>query len=155
MDDQFVALLDQYVTEVELARKTDSYSHAWEIADTITTKYMVEKFPALYGNVRLGISIGPGWIPIMVELGEKIEAVKALLSDSINVEFIQIKEKFGGLRAYYDIECEDEKARETIEAAVRAAEARAEKTCEVCGEPGEVKQSKSGWLTNSCEKHNQ
>jgi hypothetical protein len=52
---------------------------------------------------------------------------------------IQVKEKFGGLRFYYN--GGDEK----IEGMVRLAEAMSKCTCEGCGNPG--KPNEMDWIT--------
>jgi len=56
-----------------------------------------------------------------------------------------MKEKFGGLRFYYD-GGDDE-----VSGMVRMAEAWAEHTCEECGAPG--KSRDSGWIKTLCDHH--
>jgi hypothetical protein len=63
--------------------------------------------------------------------------------DWINV--VQIKEKFGGLRFYYD-GGDDE-----ISGMVRMAEAWADHTCEECGNKGERRSG--GWIRTLCDVH--
>lgn len=57
----------------------------------------------------------------------------------------QIKEKFGGLRFYY------EGGDEQVFGMVRMAEAWASRTCEQCGEPGTLRPG--GWVQTLCDKH--
>jgi hypothetical protein len=73
---------------------------------------------------------------------------------------VQIKEKFGGLRFYYDTgrtdgsQLTDEllaDAREKIDIAVQVAEDKADKACEVCGQPGTRRTG--GWLRTLCDTH--
>lgn len=61
------------------------------------------------------------------------------------VEVHQIKEKFGGLRFYYD-GGDDE-----VSGMVRMAEAWADSTCETCGDRGERRHG--GWIRTLCDKH--
>lgn len=57
----------------------------------------------------------------------------------------QIKEKFGGLRFYYD------GGDEQVYGMVRMAEAWASTICEQCGEPGKLRHG--GWVQTLCDKH--
>ncbi len=93
------------------------------------------------------ISCSRGWYPLLVELDEQL---RALLP---NYELHQVKEKFGGLRYYWesgedahdandrnaaeriaDLERRMELARELV----NTAEKRAVVTCELCGAPGRM-----------------
>ncbi len=58
---------------------------------------------------------------------------------------VQIKEKFGGLRFYY------EGGDDQIYGMVRMAESWAAVTCEECGAPGESRSG--GWIKTLCDKH--
>jgi hypothetical protein len=58
---------------------------------------------------------------------------------------VQVKEKFGGLRFYYD------GGDEQIHGMVRMAESWAARTCETCGDPG--KSRNGGWIRTLCDKH--
>jgi hypothetical protein len=57
----------------------------------------------------------------------------------------QIKEKFGGLRFYYD------GGDDVINGMVRMAEAWAGHTCEECGAPGTSRDG--GWIKTLCDTH--
>ena len=57
----------------------------------------------------------------------------------------QVKEKFGGLRFYYD------GGDEEISGMVRMAESWAAHTCEECGAPGTMRQG--GWIRTLCDTH--
>lgn len=61
------------------------------------------------------------------------------------VTVAQIKEKFGGLRFYYD------GGDEYVSGLVTMAEVWANRTCETCGEKG--KQRGGGWIRTLCDKH--
>lgn len=62
-----------------------------------------------------------------------------------HIEVHQIKEKFGGLRFYY------EGGDEHVSGMVRMAECWAAYTCEVCGERGTRRSG--GWIRTLCDKH--
>lgn len=61
------------------------------------------------------------------------------------VRIAQIKEKFGGLRFYYD------GGDDTIQGMVTMAEVWASRTCEQCGNKG--KQRGGGWIRTLCDEH--
>jgi hypothetical protein len=58
---------------------------------------------------------------------------------------VQVKEKFGGLRFYYD------GGDSYVEGLVAMAESMSYRTCDVCGNPG--KTNNSGWISVRCEQH--
>lgn len=61
------------------------------------------------------------------------------------IEVQQIKEKFGGLRFYYN------GGDEHISGMVTMAECWAHRSCETCGDRGE--QRNGGWVRTLCDKH--
>lgn len=95
--------------------------------------------PALSFKAWLGGWVEEGWVPL----------VEGLYADCIayDPELIvqQVKEKFGGLRFYFNLSenCSNE-AGEAIYALVEAAEAASYKICEQCGEPGAPRGG--GWI---------
>lgn len=127
-------------------------------------KEMHEKYPMMFAHPYGGFCVGKGWYPIIRALCENIQAhinsvechrnhllIKNVMSRPIpepvpQVEIRQIKEKFGGLRFYYD--GGDDK----IEGMVDMAESMSVITCETCGNPG-VNRSIRGWLTTLCDMH--
>jgi hypothetical protein len=58
---------------------------------------------------------------------------------------VQVKEKFGGLRFYY------EGGDDQVHGMVRMAESWASVTCEVCGKPGQLRSG--GWIKTLCDEH--
>ena len=86
---------------------------------------------------------GDGWLPLVERL------IFDLIAMGWTRDLAQVKEKFGGLRFYANDT--DDKMDERI----HQAELEAEKTCEQCGSPGEIKgngRDGSGWLVCLCEK---
>ena len=112
--------------------------------------------------------VGAGWHPIVMRL---MASIDKMLSDELAAGFrvVQIKEKFGGLRFYWQVskvtgeEDEDDWLPEAEEDEHRAelahrislltqeAEDKCEKRCETCGEPGELRPG--GWLRTLCDRH--
>lgn len=85
-------------------------------------------------------SISPGWYGLVKEL------ITDLIELGWNKEICQVKEKFGGLRFYIN-DGSDEVYNRIME-----AEALSYKTCEVCGEIGEIRSNLRWWRT-LCDKH--
>ena len=87
-------------------------------------------------------NVGEGWHPILRELEEEL--------NKIDPEFIllQVKEKFGGLRYY----AHPHEPNPSFQQAINVAEAKSERSCEMCGEPGENKATHH-WLKTLCETH--
>ena len=119
-------------------------------------KRMHERFPEMFSKPYGGFAVGKGWWKIIESLCANIQAHidwKNERKETCNqgdgceqVVVAQIKEKFGGLRFYY------EGGDEFIQGMVRMSEAWAANTCEVCGEPG-VTVPTYGWVSTLCEKH--
>jgi hypothetical protein len=111
--------------------------------------YMQSKYPKILTEGHLGLCVGPGWYPILDALCNQIQTYinwKNRDGEVVSqVEVSQIKEKFGGLRFYYD------GGDDFVDALVRMAEAWAENTCEVCGAPGEARGG--GWIKTLCDTH--
>lgn len=121
------------------------------------------KYPEMYSDVYCGIFIGEGWYKIIEDLSHVIYSniswikntrERLLVNNPYNhkipdeVEFpqvTQIKEKFGGLRFYYD------GGNDFVDGAVAMAEACASHTCEKCGKPGSRRSG--GWLRTLCDQH--
>lgn len=126
-------------------------------------KGLEEKYPIMYGYSYGGICVGKGWWPIIESLSRQINGYvewrndtrERLLQNNPNdfpvpeevppVVVTQVKEKFGGLRFYYN--GGDSK----VDGMVRMAEAWADHTCETCGVPGKLR--KGGWLRTLCDEH--
>ena len=85
-----------------------------------------------------GVECGRGWSWIVTGL------LQAALDEGVIPT--QVKEKFGGLRFYYY------GGSEKFEKLVEFAEALAEKTCEVCGEPGQMMYD-GYWQQTLCPEH--
>jgi hypothetical protein len=106
------------------------------------------KYPEFF-NREVEISTGDGWYHILDALFKNmkwhVEWKQKHTPDFPIPKIAQIKEKFGGLRFYYD------GGDETITGMVYMAEAWAERTCETCGERGETRTG--GWVRTLCDKH--
>lgn len=84
--------------------------------------------------------VGVGWRPILQQLHLDVVALEP------DYKVSQVKEKFGGLRAYLAYQ------NPQIAALVTAAEAQSMQTCEDCGAPGTLRQrAKRKWLLCLCD----
>lgn len=124
---------------------------------------MTTSFPKMFSKPYGGFAVGPGWWPIIESLCRNIQSHidnrersrEVLLKnnphnisipDSVpQVVVAQIKEKFGGLRFYYD------GGDEYIDGMVRMAESWAGNTCEECGVSGKLRMG--GWIRTLCDQH--
>ena len=107
-----------------------------------------QDYPLMYGE-SYDLYVDEGWHPIILALTQQIQA-RIDWSDKIEqpidqVKVSQIKEKFGGLRFYYD------GGDEYIEGMVDMAERWASRTCEICGD--RATKHTSGWIKTVCDKH--
>jgi len=121
---------------------------------------LFEKYPKIFRQKDLpmqqtamcwGLDCGDGWYNIIDTLCHQIQwHIEHNLSkdedpEVVNVEATQVKEKYGGLRFYYD------GGNDFISGLVYMAEGMSEKTCEECGAPGEA--NKGGWISTLCQPH--
>lgn len=131
-------------------------------------KKMAEKYPRYFGD-RIkygGFAIGEGWYPIIEVLISHIdhytkskrnkraydlrkireENIPLKVTPKMNwIKVEQIKEKFGGLRFYY------QGGDEYISGLVSMAESWASRSCETCGDIG--KRRSGGWIRTLCDLH--
>ena len=129
----------------------------------VFAEQMETRFPKMFSEAYGGFAVGEGWWPILEALCVNIQGhidwknktrAKLLEDNPYNhtipdeVEQVvvrQIKEKFGGLRFYYD-GGDDE-----ISGMVRMAESWAARSCETCGAPGTS--GGKGWIKTLCPTH--
>ena len=112
-------------------------------------KHMEERFPKMFDGKYGGFACGEGWWPIIETLCNNIQHHidgKNKESEIVpQVTVAQIKEKFGGLRFYYD------GGDERIRGMVQMAESWADRSCEECGAPGQRRDG--GWIKTLCDHH--
>jgi hypothetical protein len=118
----------------------------------VFVKRMEEKYPKMFANPYGGFAIGEGWWPIIESLCSNIQSHTDWWNKNREtrpvveqVVVAQIKEKFGGLRFYYD------GGDDQISGMVRMAEAWASHACEECGAPGTS--GGKGWIKTLCSTH--
>lgn len=110
---------------------------------------MEERFPKMFAERYGGFAVGKGWWPILEILCANIQQHldwrnrESEVIPQVVVE--QVKEKFGGLRFYY------QGGDEQIHGMVRMAEAWADSCCEECCAPG--RRRDGGWIRTLCDMH--
>lgn len=112
---------------------------------------LFEKYPKLFIQKDLsikqtcmcwGIECGSGWYKLIDMTCNMI--YKYLEDKDLDFQFIQVKEKFGGLCLYY------QGGDEYIGGVVWFAEYLSYEICEQCGSNNNVKQTK-GWISTLCD----
>ena len=112
-------------------------------------KRMEKSYPKMFQGKYGGFAVGKGWYPIIERLCSSIQQhIEWKNKDSEvcpQVVVEQIKEKFGGLRFYY------QGGDEYINGLVSMAESWAGIACEECGGIG--KRRGGGWVRTLCDAH--
>ena len=115
-------------------------------------KRMEEKYPKMFAGKYGGFAVGPGWWPIIESLCANIQSHTDWWNKNREARPVikqvvveQIKEKFGGLRFYY------QGGDDQISGMVRMAESWASHACEECGAPGTL--GGKGWIRTLCPTH--
>ena len=88
-----------------------------------------------------------GWDSIIVDVDQKLAELDP------NYVVHQVKEKFGGLRYYFEPTANvDEETEKKMHEIVRKAEKLADKTCECCGSTEKVALRDNGWWKTMCDQ---
>jgi hypothetical protein len=110
---------------------------------------METAYPKMFADRYGGFAVGAGWWPILEALCANIQSHidwRNRESETVpQVVVEQIKEKFGGLRFYY------QGGDEQVHGMVRMAEAWAANCCEECCAPG-IRRN-GGWIRTLCDMH--
>ena len=111
----------------------------------MTQDEIVKKYPGLFDKDFV-IECGAGWNLIVDELcgkiSEYLKSQRWQLRKYFRVE--QVKEKYGGLRFYVNVYMDD------VENLIREYEMKSFAVCEVCGQPGELRDDRH-WLVTLCD----
>ena len=109
----------------------------------MTHDELMQKHPKILGPARY-LGVNEGWFPLIDNLCSYLQF--HIDNNKVpQVEAVQVKEKFGGLRFYV--------GEATIEqhAVIDFVESLSLKTCEVCGAPGRPRGR--GWIKTVCDEH--
>ena len=114
-----------------------------------------QEYPVLYKNFEDRFYCGSGWYELLRELSHDLSNVISN-TPGLKVSIDQIKEKFGGLRFYVDIDPEtsDDTIRKTIWELVSKYEDKSYEVCEETGKPGEQR-TDLPWIKTLCDEEYQ
>ena len=113
---------------------------------------LYSKYPFIFDPVHLptskkpmvrNIECGDGWYPLLDGLCEVLSS-RALNGDQAAVEAMQVKQKFGGLRFFFDGGCDH------AEGAASMASAMSYHVCEETGRPGTL-MARNRWVRTLAE----
>ena len=96
-----------------------------------------------------GIETGDGWYQLLYDMCKEIAIVLETAEKPVTIEMVQIKEKYGTLRVYYDLEGENNVARKISDIAQKY-EDLSEKVCEECGCEGTLR-TDLPWIQTLCD----
>lgn len=118
-----------------------------KLYDSVIKEMFFQKYPHLFGKHTFDFSTSPGWFKNISNL------IEELISNEYDkeIKIVQVKEKFGGLRFYCRINEGSTLEYSKISEIISKYDDLCYKTCELCGEPGEL--IKGGWYKTRCEKH--
>jgi formylmethanofuran dehydrogenase subunit E len=103
--------------------------------------------PTLQSNLMaFGYECNDGWYSLIEELLDKIQAIVDKTPEIKDLEVLQIKEKYASLRVYLSYETDE------ISDLIEEYTKKSTITCEVCGEPGSVREDRH-WYKTLCHKH--
>lgn len=120
---------------------------------------LVKRFPNLYGDYNnknpretlmcFGFEHGDGWYELIYDLSMELEPlIEKYIEENPDEEYypraMQVKEKYGGLRFYMS------SATDEMYDIIENYEMLSERTCEICGNPGEIRPG--GWITTLCDE---
>ena len=95
--------------------------------------------------MNYGICVNEGWYNLIDKLCSDIQGVINKAPKVKQIQVIQVKEKFGGLRFYISHGTKE------IFDLIHKAEAESFEICEDCGEIGKNIKTERGWLRTLCK----
>lgn len=100
-----------------------------------------------------GICCSDGWFELLYHMCREIDNICRDLEGDQYPAFFQIKQKFGELRVYFKYMTDDHDLSDKIYKIVLNYSIKSNRTCEICGEYGDLHVNKTGYIYVSCEKH--
>ena len=106
---------------------------------------LVTDFPQLFAEHLIEVYCEDGWYSPLLAMCQTIESYIKRKGD-VGFKIVQIKEKFGTLRVYFD------DGDDYCKGVVDMTESLCEQTCEFCGSQGELRAGR--WWKTTCDQHN-
>lgn len=91
-----------------------------------------------------GVECQKGWEGLIKPIFDYIEQYNSNKPKEEQIEVIQVKEKFGGLRFYTNFKTDE------LKELIRNAESESYKTCEKCGSKDNIGYTVNGWIKTYC-----
>lgn len=113
---------------------------------------IIEKYPKTFKRLRY-VECSEGWKELIDEVSSKIETINNKYSPSSYIRAAQIKQKFGGLRYYVDIEDIDEQDVKYVYDVIAEAESKSFTICEVCGQHASTAKDRRYYVETLCNEH--
>jgi transcription elongation factor Elf1 len=110
-------------------------------------KKLYDKFPKLFKSLD-NIGCDDGWFSLIYSCSEELEKLDT------NIQYLQIKEKFGNLRIYF-LCLSDNKEKslmDLVSDVIQKYEKKSSLICERCGQTGESTKTKYNWTKTLCEE---
>lgn len=106
---------------------------------------LLASYPKIFTHVRY-CSVGDGWFDLINSACNLIQQHIDQDESVSQLVALQIKEKFGELRFYYQGGNHD------CEQVIESVQAASVHICEVCGDGGKPRTNR-GWVKTLCDKH--
>lgn len=119
----------------------------YDIQDINTLK---ARFTYMFAKPTIGLEFYKGWFPIVVGLCFEIDQV--LGEHRASFHWVQIKEKFGVMRLYFEFDGAPEPLWKILQKLISQAGQESARCCMVCGEPARLSRQ-SAWMATVCEVH--
>jgi len=146
-------VVDRSLVVEEIARTARVYSRRVSRATARTTPVrddwaaeLRHDFPGWYD---VDFECHAGWADLLRAMSEGLWEIGL----PQGFRFMQVKEKFGGLRAYVSVRTLTAEQTHTVRARIDACEAVSFGICERCGDPGTVRKTDRGWFYTACDRH--
>jgi len=115
-------------------------------------KALMQCFPHLFGRGGYP-TVGRGWLDVLDRALGRIDTVVAFEGAGSWIRIVQIKQKFGTIRIYFEHNRDfSAEGLAVIGEVIELAEARSACTCEECGARGRL-YVRDGWVASRCEDH--
>ncbi len=120
-----------------------------ELDDLLCTKYSKifarRHLSKTQSAMYWGFQCEDGWFQLLDDLCDKLQRRTDVDGDP-QLEALQVKEKFGGLRFYVSSATDEQRA------LIQSAESLSNRTCEECGADGKLDRT-GGWFSTRCREH--
>lgn len=109
---------------------------------------LIKDFPfMIFNNECFPMEWGDGWLELFYNMCFELKEELDKYDYTNEFHWLQLKEKFGSARCYYNSCPTESKVEEIID----KFESNSQYVCELCGNKGEIRED-IGWMTCLCDK---